>query len=178
VTTVDDRRKALSLGADFYAEKPVSGDWLLETLKSLARPRASMTALLIDDEDIARYLVRQSLGGLNANFLEADTGEKGVELAIDKRPDLIFLDLGLPGITGMEALEALKGDARTKDIPVIVVTSHILRAEELAFVQQRALSIVSKADLGGRQSGERFQSIIANSGISSIQAMFKSSSEG
>jgi DNA-binding response OmpR family regulator/anti-sigma regulatory factor (Ser/Thr protein kinase) len=103
VGLAEDRQQAIALGFDRYAVKPVPGDWLLEQLRKVTG-RNDKTVLLIDDEDIARYLVRQSLSGVKLNFIEAMTGEKGLQMAIDKQPDLIFLDLGLPGMSGQQVL--------------------------------------------------------------------------
>jgi signal transduction histidine kinase/DNA-binding response OmpR family regulator len=177
-TTVDDRAKATSLGADSYAVKPLAGDWLVQELKRLTRRADTKLALLIDDEEVGRYLVRQSLSGLNITFIEANSGEKGLEIADEKAPDLIVLDLGLPGIQGAQVLDSLKSNPRTVNIPVIVVTSRLLTTEDMAMLNRKALSIVSKAELGGRQAADRFQSIVAGTTGPSVREMLRARAEG
>jgi signal transduction histidine kinase/DNA-binding response OmpR family regulator len=176
VTTVEDQGKALALGADSFAVKPISRDWLLKILGSLTGQSAIKTALLIDDEEVARYLVRQSLGGLNVNIIEANTGETGLKMAVEKMPDLVILDLGLPGMSGKQVLELLKADVRTERIPVIVVTSQLLGVEDIDAIKKKALSVVSKAELGGRQAAERFQAIIKGSGIPNMHEILRTES--
>jgi signal transduction histidine kinase/CheY-like chemotaxis protein len=177
-TTVDDRGKAISLGADRYAVKPVAGDWLVRQLQELTRPSETTVALVIDDEDVGRYLVRQSLSGLNMHIIEATNGEAGLEMAIEKRPDLVILDLVLPGMEGRQVLDALKENPQTNNIPVIVVTSHILKSTEVQTISQKALAILQKADLGGRQAGERFQSILAGSESPALLNLLRARAEG
>ena len=161
----EDRGRALSLGAECHAAKPLPGAWLLDQLGKLTTRRDRKTVLLIDDEDVARYLLRQSLNGLRLNFIEAADGEKGLEMAFEKQPDLIFLDLGLPGISGRQVLETLRTDFRTAEIPVVIVTSQLFKPDELDVLKRMAVSVVSKTDLGGRQAIEKFQSILADSRV-------------
>jgi signal transduction histidine kinase/CheY-like chemotaxis protein len=129
-TTVDDRQKGFSLGADAYAVKPVERAWLLQTLDRLIRTPAGRTVLVIDDDDASRYLLRTALVRARCTVLEASTGAEGVRMASETRPDAIFLDLVMPGISGFEVLDQLKSAALTRDIPVVVVTSRRLTDDE------------------------------------------------
>jgi CheY-like chemotaxis protein len=61
--------------------------------------------------------------------LEASEGSRALELARERHPDVIVLDLMLPGMTGYEVLETLKEDVQTSDIPVLVLTAKSLRAD-------------------------------------------------
>jgi hypothetical protein len=73
-------------------------------------------------------------------------------------------------------LELLKADVRTERIPVIVVTSQLLGGEDIDAIKKKALSVVSKAELGGRQAAERFQAIIKGSGIPNMHEILRSES--
>jgi CheY-like chemotaxis protein len=128
VSTTDDYHKALGLGADAYAVKPVSRDWLLETLASVTA--APLSVLVIDDDETARYLVRSRLSGPRYRVSEAATGDEGLALARAERPDAIVLDLVMPGRGGTNVLEALKRDDATRRIPVVIMTSKLLEAED------------------------------------------------
>ena len=67
-------------------------------------------------------------------MVEARTGEQGVELAAECRPDLVLMDLQLPGIDGIEALRQLRASPRTQDVPVVAVTAFAMREDrERAF---------------------------------------------
>ena len=79
--------------------------------------------LLVEDNDKNRKLVRDVLTVKGYRLLEAETGEDGVRLAQAHHPALILMDIQLPGISGIEALRQLRGDADTGGIPVIAVTA-------------------------------------------------------
>ena len=82
------------------------------------------TILLVEDSKVQKLAVERILFKAGYLLLLADAGEEGLRLAQESIPDLILLDLLLPGIGGEEVLYALKRDARTEQIPVIVV-SHL-----------------------------------------------------
>lgn len=81
------------------------------------------TILIVEDEEDLRELVKHSLQRENFNVLEAESGEVALRLMDRVLPDLILLDLMLPGDDGLEICRKLKRDARTKAIPVIMMTA-------------------------------------------------------
>ena len=85
--------------------------------------------LVVDDEPDVLLLCRLNLQQRGHELLEASTGSVALELARERHPDVIVLDLMLPGMTGYEVLETLKGDEQTSDIPVLVLTAKSLRAD-------------------------------------------------
>jgi CheY-like chemotaxis protein len=78
--------------------------------------------LVCDDEPSLRELVRAVLGP-TYSFVEADDGPRALALARELHPDLIVLDLMLPGMSGIEVLDVIRGDSDLAPIPVIVVTA-------------------------------------------------------
>ena len=88
------------------------------------------TILYIEDNEFNRKIVRQLLARTSYRLAEAFDGEAGVASAFDTPPDLILMDIQLPKISGLEATRQLRGDARTADIPIIVVTSFALSGDE------------------------------------------------
>jgi signal transduction histidine kinase/DNA-binding response OmpR family regulator len=128
VSTTDDPHKGLGLGADAYAVKPVSRDWLLDTLAAVTAPPLSV--LVIDDDETARYLLNTRLSGPRFAVSEAADGPAGLRRARAERPDVIVLDLVMPGLSGADVLEALKRDEATRGIPVVVMTSKVLEAAD------------------------------------------------
>jgi CheY-like chemotaxis protein/two-component sensor histidine kinase len=126
-----DPHKVYGLGAEVYALKPVSKKWLLESLGRYTRPQtATRRILLVDDDPTFRYLVKQLFAGMPHELTEADTGLAGLEAARSRHPELIFLDLMMPKMTGYEVLEHLRSDPDTRDIPVIVVSSRFLTDQD------------------------------------------------
>jgi CheY-like chemotaxis protein len=85
--------------------------------------------LVVDDEPDVLLLCRLNLQQRGHELLEAADGSTALELARDRHPDVIVLDLMLPGISGYDVLEALQRDAETTNIPVLVLTAKSLRAD-------------------------------------------------
>lgn len=81
------------------------------------------TILLVEDEEENQLLGMTVLKPLGVEVLLAQNGREALALAAEKVPDLILLDIIMPGLTGLEVLERLKADAKTKDIPVMMLTS-------------------------------------------------------
>jgi CheY-like chemotaxis protein len=79
--------------------------------------------LVVEDNDKNRKLVRDVLTVKGYRLLEAETGEDGLRLAGQQRPDLVLMDIQLPGIDGLETLRRLRGDPATETVPVIAVTA-------------------------------------------------------
>ena len=75
------------------------------------------TILIVEDNAKNMKLVRDILQHRGHRTLEAVTGEEGVRLALEHKPDLILMDIQLPGISGIEALRQLRSDPRTAAIP-------------------------------------------------------------
>jgi CheY-like chemotaxis protein len=85
--------------------------------------------LVVDDEPDVLLLCRLNLQQRGHEMLEAPDGSRALELARDRHPDVIVLDLMLPGMSGYDVLEALQRDEGTSDIPVLVLTAKSLRAD-------------------------------------------------
>jgi signal transduction histidine kinase/CheY-like chemotaxis protein len=144
VTTVDNEKKALSLGAEYFAMKPVEREWLLSRLKEATRQYRREKALIVDDDAASRYVLRSLLGETRYSVLEAESGTEGLRLAAAEKPEILFLDLGLPDLSGEEVLDRLAADPVTRDIPVIVNTSRILTAADRERLAPRVTAILSK----------------------------------
>jgi DNA-binding response OmpR family regulator len=98
----------------------------------------AMTVLVIDDEAPIRLLCRVNLEAEGMSVLEAADGPSGLETARAQTPDVILLDVMMPGLDGWRVAEELLDDSRTEDIPIVFLTA---RAE----LRDRARGI----DLGG-----------------------------
>ena len=79
--------------------------------------------LIVEDNERNRKLVRDVLAFHGYRLAEAETGEDGVRLARELRPQLVLMDIQLPGIDGIAALGQLRSDPATRAIPVIAVTA-------------------------------------------------------
>ncbi len=86
--------------------------------------------LVVEDNELNLKLVRDVLGYAGYEVVEARTGEQGVELAAECLPDLVLMDLQLPGIDGIEALRQLRASPLTQDVPVVAVTAFAMREDQ------------------------------------------------
>ena len=80
------------------------------------------TILVCDDDDRLRELMKVTLGA-DYTFVEAPDGETAIALCRDTVPDLVLLDVMLPGSSGLQVLETMRNDEQLRDIPVIVVSA-------------------------------------------------------
>jgi len=146
VSTVDDSRKGLALGAEAYALKPAARGWLIGELERLTGQSRVPGALIIDDDDMARYVLKRLLSQLHCEITEMPNGRDGLQAARDLQPEIVFLDLNMPNMSGAEVLVRLKEDPVTANIPVVVVTSKILEPAERAQLESRAVAVLSKEE--------------------------------
>jgi len=88
--------------------------------------------LIVEDNDKNMKLARDVLRAKGYETLEALTGEEGVKLALEKKPDLVLMDIQLPGINGIEAFRQIRGNAGTKSIPVVALTASVTPTDRSA----------------------------------------------
>jgi CheY-like chemotaxis protein len=88
------------------------------------------TILLVDDSATSRLKSRMIFGNMTEyEFISACDGKEGVEMALQRRPDLILMDVEMPRMTGIEACRALRENAATRDVPIVLLT---MRGEDSA----------------------------------------------
>jgi two-component system, cell cycle response regulator DivK len=91
--------------------------------------------LVVEDNERNLKLLRDVLEYAGYDVRVARTGEDGVTLAVKEPPDLVLMDLQLPGIDGMEALRQLRASPRTADIPVVAVTAQAMKQDRERVLQ-------------------------------------------
>ena len=85
--------------------------------------------LVVEDNDLNLKLVRDVLQNAGYDVVVARSGEQGVDVAVASDPDLVLMDLGLPGIDGTEALRRLRAAPQTASVPVVAVTAYAMDAD-------------------------------------------------
>lgn len=85
--------------------------------------------LIVEDNDKNLKLVRDVLQVKGYATIEAGNAEDGIELARARKPDLILMDIQLPGMNGIEALKVLRADASTVRIPIVAVTASVMQQD-------------------------------------------------
>ena len=86
--------------------------------------------LVVEDTEDNRQIIRDLLTSAGYEMIEAVDGEEGVAMAAQHRPDLILMDIQLPGLDGYEATRRIKAQPELKHIPIIAVTSYALSGDE------------------------------------------------
>lgn len=100
--------------------------------------------LVVDDYQDAREMYAEYLQFSGFRVIEARNGNEAVSQAFEQRPDLILMDLSLPGMDGWEATRRLKADARTRHIPIVALTGHALAGASEGAVKAGCDSFVTK----------------------------------
>ena len=83
------------------------------------------TILIVEDNEKNMKLARDILNAKGYRTIEAVTGEEGVKLAKEKLPDLVLMDIQLPGMNGIEAFRQIRADAKSAGIPVVALTASV-----------------------------------------------------
>jgi two-component system, cell cycle response regulator DivK len=91
---------------------------------------SAKTILYVEDNEMNRKIVRDLLTHTTYLLLEAPDGEAGVAMALEKRPDLILMDVQLPKVSGFEATKALRAEPGMADTPIIAITSFALTGDD------------------------------------------------
>ena len=90
--------------------------------------------LVVEDNNLNARLLEDIFNAKGYNVAIAENGEDGLEEVKNNRPDIILMDIQLPGISGYELTRILKNDEETSDIPIIAITAYALKGErERAF---------------------------------------------
>jgi len=104
----------------------------------------SRRILVVEDNEENRQLLRDLLTGNGYEMLEALTGDEGVAMAERERPDLILMDIQLPGMDGYQATRLIKGNPALRAIPIIAVTSYALSGDDVKALEAGADAYVTK----------------------------------
>jgi two-component system cell cycle response regulator DivK len=104
----------------------------------------SKRILAVDDQEDNRRILRDLLTSAGFEVIEAVTGEEAVTVAESQPPDLILMDIQLPGIDGYEATRRIKAIEKLRRVPLIVVTSYALSGDDVKAMAAGADAYVSK----------------------------------
>ena len=105
---------------------------------------SAKTILYVEDNEMNRKIVRDLLKRTKYDLLEAHDGEAGVAMALERRPDLILMDIQLPKISGIDATRKLRAEAATANTPIIAITSFALSGDEQKAKEAGATAYLAK----------------------------------
>ena len=147
-TVVDDEQLGYALGAADYFVKPVERQALLARLAALTLTRQvkdrEIRVLVVDDDPAAVELLRGMLVPIGFTVLRAYGGAEAIALARAELPEIILLDLMMPEVSGFDVVAELKGHARTRDIPILIVTAKDMTAAEKHQLNGQVTAILAK----------------------------------
>jgi signal transduction histidine kinase/CheY-like chemotaxis protein len=169
VTVTNREQKARALGADEFWLKPIDQDRLLRKLRSIQRSGSGTKVLVIDDDEKSRYLLRKILEHSAFTLIEAESGPEGIRQAREARPNIILLDFLLQDMTAFDVLDDLKADGRTRNIPVIIITSQILAQKERARLAAETAAILNKDSLSRELAINRIRDALHKAGVGTTQ---------
>jgi CheY-like chemotaxis protein len=105
---------------------------------------AGEVVLVVEDNEINMELATDLLEAKGYEVIQAATAEKGIERARTKKPILILMDIGLPGMDGLTATGVLKNDPETSHIPVVAMTAHAMKGDEDEALGAGCLGYIAK----------------------------------
>ena len=131
-------------GCLIEAEQLVETTAVLPTIDAEAPVRDGRTILVVEDNPMNRKLARNVLRSRGYRVLEATTGEEALQLLQERSPDLVLMDLQLPGMDGLEVTRKLKANPRTADLPVVALTAHARETDEENARQAGCVGYITK----------------------------------
>ena len=146
VSIAADRNRGSSLGASQVLQKPVSSEELAAVGFPADADGGRRTLLVVDDDPKAVQLIGAYLDLAGYRVLSAFGGQECIEMARRQHLDLIVLDLMMPEVNGFDVVEALKRDAATAIIPIVVVTSKQITAEDRTHLNGAVQKVIEKSE--------------------------------
>jgi len=166
ISVIDNPALALALGAKDYFVKPVDRGALLSRLSQYAYSAkiqpGETRVLVVDDEPANLELLQNLLEPEGFKVLKAPGGKEGIDIARAQLPQLILLDLMMPGVSGFDVVEALRADSATRSIPIMVLTAKELTTEDKAALNGQVAAIFQRNSLAGSELVEWLRGFVAN----------------
>jgi len=168
LSIVDERGKGFALGATEYLVKPVDREVLVRAVRHAVRTSSpevrDITVLAVDDDPIVLELMDAVLVPEDFTVVKAASGREGLELARQRHPDVIVLDLLMPDLDGFQVLDELKGDAETAHIPIIILTCKTLSQEDKQRLNGRVKYLKQKSDFSHTDFVAYLRSLVKHRG--------------
>jgi len=144
VSMLDNRQLGYSLGAAEYLVKPVSRKVLLERLAQLRANAPVQHVLVVEDDLVEQRVLAMVLGEAGLEVTAFASGTEALEWLADHTPDLITLDLMMPGMDGMEVLDQIKHRPHLRGVPVLIITAKEILPEDRVRLNSRIAAIIRK----------------------------------
>jgi CheY-like chemotaxis protein len=144
VTIVEDERLVFALGASDYLAKPYERSKLISKVQRLLPELQGKKVLIVDDDAESRILLSRMLNDEQVEVEVARNGDEAMAMIAANRPDMVLLDLMMPGMSGFEVASRLRARKDTADIPVMIVSAKQLTADDLLTLGDNVQRFVAK----------------------------------
>jgi signal transduction histidine kinase/DNA-binding response OmpR family regulator len=160
MSVVSDEHRVFGLGADAFLTKPFVPDQMIGEIIRLTSISGRLRILMIDDNEVSRYLLRENIGEGQYEIYEARDGREGLRLANEIKPSMIFLDFYMPDLNGIEVLRDLRSSHELSRVPVIVHSTKTFSETELKFFHAQSITIFPKQALTLPDSAMRLRQLM------------------
>ncbi len=168
VSVSDDSQTGFALGAVGYINKPVEKDILIREINHIQKH--SKTILITDDNPFELDQIAHILREAKYKVLLAHSGEECLECLKKDIPDLLILDLIMPGMDGFEVLDEIRSNPDTQNLPVIIVTAKELSDQEKIRLRGRVITVITKGKTNHEQLNLQIEKIIREIQVSKPNA--------
>lgn len=160
MSVVTDEHRVYGMGADAFLTKPFVPEQMIGEIVRLTSVSGRTRILMIDDNEVSRYLLRENIAEGQYEIFEARSGREGLRLAGEIKPLLIFLDYYMPDLNGIEVLRDLRNSSDLAGTPVIVHSTKAFDELELRFFRDYSVAIFPKQALTQPNSAARLRELM------------------
>ncbi|MBX3086725.1 MAG: response regulator [Anaerolineae bacterium] len=162
MTITSDKNLGFSLGASDFLTKPIDRDQLVKVLVRFRQEKATVTALVVEDDEKTRQMLGRMVEKEGWIVTEADNGRTALDRLKLYMPDIILLDLMMPEMNGFQFLVELRKNPQWRSIPVVVVTAMDLSNSDREQLSMQVQQIVQKGSYSRDQLLAEVRDLVAN----------------
>lgn len=163
LTMMNDKNLGYALGASDYLTKPIERDRLAAVLSKYRCDVPECSVLLVEDDEVAREMMRRMLEKAGWSVAEAENGRVALERVAECRPELILLDLMMPEMDGFQFIAELRQRPEAQKIPIVVITAMTLTETERQRLNGSVIQVLQKGAYSREELLEHVRSLVAAS---------------
>ncbi|NOY97531.1 MAG: response regulator, partial [Chlorobi bacterium] len=160
ISVSNDKDTGFALGAVGYVNKPVDKDLLISEIKILNK--TPNLVMIVDDNEFELKQMAEIIETEDINTILATCGKECIKLLEEKVPDILVLDIMMPGMDGFKVLEEIRKKPETRDLPVIIITAKDLTKEDKTKLIGRVSAIIAKSGTTPQDLYKEIKRIIEN----------------
>jgi signal transduction histidine kinase/CheY-like chemotaxis protein len=168
-----DPQEVLAHGSYIFLPKPLERESLLRELRQATSQIETRQLLIVDDNEVSRYILRELLDQPWLDVSEAKNGGEALQLLSEIRPDAMILDLLMPDISGLEVLRQIRQSANSSNLPVLIYTSKQLSEDDKNQLRSLRATVVRKEDVTSRLSAQPFLKWLSDAGLTPQEAVLR-----